>query len=235
VCSGHASAVCTSQPMWWAVLPSCCLLVALCCPASKCTPCLLPPHHPTPQTAPHPNHRGYFGFEQGDTSLRAELYKMREREKREAERRAAIEREELAKLGDTRKKWVVVVKMRAVWGQGLGGVHTHVPPHTAHSAEASLSACSWRIQHHVLCCTLCANKSSQRPAAAPELTAVSRLAVLCHSADADAACVVCCVLCCLTTGWVRRSARRRRRHVRRVTLSRSVPMWAAPWPCWASA
>lgn len=75
--------------------PSCCLRAALCCLAA-CAPvcCVLPPH----------TDRGYFGFEQGDTSLRAELYKMREREKREAERRAAIEREELAKLGDTRKK-----------------------------------------------------------------------------------------------------------------------------------
>lgn len=48
--------------------------------------------------------RGYFGFEQGDTALRAELYKMREREKREAEKRAEIERDELAKLGASRKK-----------------------------------------------------------------------------------------------------------------------------------
>lgn len=48
--------------------------------------------------------RGYFGFEQGDTSLRAELYKMREREKKEAEKRAEIERDELAKLGASRKK-----------------------------------------------------------------------------------------------------------------------------------
>lgn len=79
--------------------PSCCFFAG--CPVlparrvCACVCCVLPP----PRTG-----RGYFGFEQGDTSLRAELYKMREREKREAERRAAIEREELAKLGDTRKK-----------------------------------------------------------------------------------------------------------------------------------
>jgi hypothetical protein len=48
--------------------------------------------------------RGYFGFEQGDTSLRADLYKHREREKREAEKRAEMERDELAKLGTSRKK-----------------------------------------------------------------------------------------------------------------------------------
>lgn len=48
--------------------------------------------------------RGYFGYEQGDTSLRAELYKMREREKKEAQKRAEIERDELAKLGASRKK-----------------------------------------------------------------------------------------------------------------------------------
>lgn len=48
--------------------------------------------------------RGYFGFEQGDPSLRAEFYKMRDREKKEAEQRAEIERDELAKLGASRKK-----------------------------------------------------------------------------------------------------------------------------------
>jgi hypothetical protein len=48
--------------------------------------------------------RGYFGFELGDPSLRAEFYKMRDREEKEAKQRAEIERDELAKLGASRKK-----------------------------------------------------------------------------------------------------------------------------------
>lgn len=51
--------------------------------------------------------RGYFGAVPADKSqgdLRAKLYKMREEEKRKAQERAAAERDELAKLGASRKK-----------------------------------------------------------------------------------------------------------------------------------
>jgi len=51
--------------------------------------------------------RGYFGAVPADKTqgdLRAKLYKMREEEKRKAQERAAAERDELAKLGASRKK-----------------------------------------------------------------------------------------------------------------------------------